>query len=95
MFDKYDKVDESGEPIKGITFSQQEIKDELIIKERNKHQLWMTWLSVAMIIIIVFYIMLSENINQIKVDGLTFYGYIFSVIILAYFGATSVVNWKK
>lgn len=95
MFDKFNKVDEEGKPIGQIAFSQQEIKDEIIIKERNKHQLWMTWISVIMIIIIVFYIMFAENINQIKIDGLTFYGYIFSVIILAFFGATSVVNWKK
>jgi hypothetical protein len=86
---------DQGNAINSITFSQQEIKDELIIKERWKHQLYITWLSFLILIFIVFYIIFGENVNEIKVNGLTFYGMIFSAIVLAFFGATSMTILRK
>jgi uncharacterized membrane protein len=95
MFDKYDKVDETGEPISGIKFTEQEIKDELILAQRWKHRLIITWISFLMILVIIFYIMFSENLNQVKIDGLGYFSFVLASIVLTFFGANTIENWKK
>ena len=95
MFQKYEKNINNQKDLPEIKFTSQEVKDELISKERWKNRRRLSWLSFALITVIIFYTGYNPEITQTQADVFKYFGFFLSSIILTYIGGNVIEKVKS
>lgn len=94
MFDKYEKNINKKRDIPEIVFSDMEIKDELVRKNMWKNRRRMAWIAFISMISCIAFFMFKDDITEIQADGLKYFGFFMSSIVLAYIGGNVVEKIK-
>lgn len=94
MFNKYEKNINKKQDLPEITFSEMEIKDELVRKNIWKNRRRMAWISFLTIIASVLFFMFKTDITSIQADGIKYLCFFLSSVVLAYIGGNVVERIK-
>jgi hypothetical protein len=95
MFEKYEKNINEKKDLPEINFTEIEIKDELINKQRWKNRRRLSWLSFLLITLIIFYTAYYPEITQTQADIFKYFGFFLSSIILTYIGGNVIEKVKS
>lgn len=96
MFKQYEKdINKKNQDLPEIKFTENEIKDELISKERWKNRRRLAWLSFWLITIIIFYTGFNPEMTTTQADVFKYFGFFLSSIILTYIGGNVIEKVKS
>lgn len=96
MFKEYERdINKKNQDLPEIKFTENEIKDELISKERWKNRRRLSWLSFLLITLIILYTAFNPEINETQADIFKYFGFFLSSIILTYIGGNVIEKVKS
>lgn len=95
MFKQYEKdINKKSQDLPEVKFTENEIKNELISKEKTKNITKITWFSFALICMMIFYAFFNKDISDQQVNIFTFFGGFLSGIVITYIGGSVYLNRK-